>query len=534
MLQETIPITEKEASQARDYYEKNPLKFFEELLGVDLEEYQKEIVTAVFENDQVAVSACHDVGKSFTFARIVIAYALIFPFSKIITTAPTGRQVKHILWSEIRSAHARAKVPLGGKMLQTEWQLTDQGDWFALGFSPQKDAQVPGSEGQGTSSTFQGFHAPHVLVVFDEATGIPKSIWDMAEGLLTSHNVKFICIGNPTSTQSEFYKCFQSKFWKKIKLSCFNSPNLIANGITNKDELISELNIVRSLNDEEVIARIQSYKVVKNHLLTLRWVVEKALKWGVTHPLFVSKALGEFPEEADNVHIPLGLVEKAQRRVYEPKEGDCRALGIDVARFGSDASAFTYLHGWQQKAVKALHKRDVTEVAGEAMAFMREHGWPDIVCVDETGIGAGVLDILRENQRTLEYGMPRGMQIVGVQNGAACEKDEDVAMFVNVKAQMFDWLAKDMLEGLALLEEDAYQEELPQIIYKYDRKGRLYIESKDEFKKRTGLGSPDRADSLGLANYGRRLLQGFAFSDNLMPTRMKAITAGIASRGNRW
>lgn len=486
-------------------FQLDPALFFETVLGVEtLEGYQRRILAAIAMHDRTAISACHDVGKSWTLARVVLWFVSCFPYCKVITTAPTYNQVKNILWSEIRSAYSRSKFPLGGKMNLTEWQVTPEGDWFAIGFTPRNE--LSGDAGQGSQSSFQGFHAPYILVIFDEATGIPHPIWTMTEGMLTSGHVKFVAIGNPTSRNSEFYKCFSSPDWHKINLSCFDSPNLIANGITNIDALNQEIDIVRSLNDSEAQARLKSYKVVKPYLLALKWVVSMGLprKWGVTHPLFVSKVLGTFPTDSDGTLIPLGAVEEAQRRTYFPTPSDRKTLGVDVARFGSDDTVLTGLHGKKWLMNKHLVKKDTPQVVGEVIAVAREIGPFDVIVIDETGIGGGVVDMLNEAKR--EDRIARTTEIRGVQFGAACEEEDLKEKYVNLKARMFGLLRDDLKasDGLCLpLSEDCYLDELPTILYFFDSRGRMVIESKDDYKKRTGRKSPDDSDSLALANFGR-------------------------------
>ena len=502
---------ENNFSRELEAFKAIPHEFIERILGASLEPYQIEACKTVASSERVAIKACHSVGKSFLMARIVLWYAANFKGSKVITTAPTGRQVKSILWAEIRSGYAKSKFPLGGKMLTTEWQLNDENDWFAIGFSPKADADSGSSLEQGTQSNFQGFHAPYIMVVFDEATGVHPSIWTMVEGLLTTGRVKFICIGNPTSRASEFFSCFRSPAWAKITLSCFDSPNLKANNILNINDLYREYDLLRSLDDASAQDRMQKYIIVKPHLLSLQWVMGYALKLGsLTHPLFVSKVLGDFPEEGDNVLVSLGTVEEAQLRFPEIKKGDRRVIGVDVARFGVDQSVLTYLHGYKFLKKKALSKRDTMEVTGEVIAMANsEEVPPDVICVDETGLGAGVVDALRDAQRAGI--LDRSIEIRGVQFGeaVACEIKEcdhihcEKGKYVNIKARMFDFLGNDLRAGLQLPNDSVYLEELPTIVYKYDKKGRLYIESKDEYKKRTGRGSPDAADSLALANYGR-------------------------------
>lgn len=474
-----------------------------------LEAYQRRICQVVSGNERVAISACHDVGKSFICARLVLALGSLYPGAKIITTAPTYLQVKQLLWSEIRNGHRTSRYPLGGEMLLTQWKIRD--DWFALGFSPQKQAGA--NEAQGTASSFQGFHGGLVVVVFDEATGIPKQIWDQAEGLMTSANVKWVAIGNPTSRNSEFFQCFKSPAWHKIYLSCFDSPNLIANGITDLAALIREVDYVRSLSEEGQQTRFKSYKIIQPKLLSLSWVVAMAIKWGIEHPLFVSKVLGRFPEEDDHTLIPLGVVEQAQIREGSFTRDDPVSIGVDVARFGSDKSVITTLRAHAHSNTRVLVKRDTGEVAGEVIqeitGLLKEGCNPRkmVVVVDATGIGSGVVDQLIQAQR--EGVIPYDIEIRECHFGEGFETEsEDRRMYFNLKAKLFVQLASDLKSSLCLSPESVYLEELPTIIYRFDPKGRYMIESKDEYKKRTGRPSPDHADSLALSNYGRYASKG--------------------------
>lgn len=487
----------------------DPNIFFREVLGSEPEEYQERINTAIAMYERVAISSCHDLGKSWDIARILIWFTFCFEGAKVISTAPTFNQVQNILWAEVRSAHAKAKAKLGGKMNLTEWQLSSEGDWFAIGFTSRNAANS--GAGQGVQSDFQGFHAPYLMVIFDEATGIPDNIWTMAEGLLTSGRVKFICIGNPTSRSSKFYKCFSSPDWHKIKLTCFDSPNLKLNGIETIEDLKREINTVTAMPDLEAQERLKSYRVVKNHLLSLKWVVQMGLprNWGVEHPLFVSKVLGEFPSDSDNTLISLGTVEAAQLSLFYPDASSRKVIGIDVARFGSDASIFTALHGKKFLDKRKFLKHDTTSLSGEAIALATALGGVDVIVVDETGLGGGLVDVLRQELPKIE--LLRNVEVRGIQFGSAVECDggrectHDTcakSKFVNVKAQMFRFLADDLKNGLTLPHEDIYLDELPTLLYRYDSRGRMYLESKDEYKKRTGRGSPDHADSLALANFG--------------------------------
>jgi phage terminase large subunit len=497
--------------------------FIRAVLGVrTMVDFQEELVRAVMKNERVAVRSCHDMGKTWTMARLVLAFTSTRPRSKVVTTAPTARQVELLLWSEIRAAHAASPYPLGGVMLTKKWEIAP--DWWAIGFTTQKQSGGDASQGQQNSG-FQGIHAEHVLVIFDEATGIPPDVWKQLEGLMTSANVRFVAIGNPTTKACEFYQCFTDPTYKKIHLSCFRSPNLKANGFTSIADVAGELDRLREMSEDERLEAIAAYKVVNKHLVTAQWVIGRALKWGIDHPLFLSKCLGEFPEEDDRCLMPLSSVVLAQARPRA--EGQKKHyIGVDVARFGGDKSVITHLHGVNVETVKALVKRDTVAVSGVVINIVNNIPEEErlegvVITVDATGIGAGVADTLRAYQRSNPTW--RRVQIRDLHFGETFKEGRDGTkeeclerneQFRNKKAYAFKMLADDLKSELVLPpdagEESVYCEELPTILYQFDEKGRWVIEDKDAYKKRTGRGSPDYSDSLAIANFGRYHIGGAA------------------------
>jgi hypothetical protein len=221
------------------------------------------VLNAVRDHRRVAVRACHGVGKTKVAAWVAIWFLYCHRNSKVITTAPTWHQVENLLWREIHAAHATSRIPLGGKVLQTQIELGKQ--WFALGLSTDKPER------------FQGFHAENILLIVDEASGVDQRIFEAAEGFLTSPGAKLLLIGNPTQLSGEFYNAFRSPLYHKIHISAFDSPNLKAG------------------------------KIVRPYLVTPEWVEEKRIKWGEDSPMWYSRVLGEFPEQGDDTLDPSRL-----------------------------------------------------------------------------------------------------------------------------------------------------------------------------------------------------------------------------------
>jgi len=514
----------------------SPELFITDVLGSNtMEPYQAMICENVAKHSRVAVSACHAVGKTWLLARIVLWFLYNYRGAKVITTAPTNLQVEQLLWGEIHDAVNKSKHTLGGHLTSKKLEL-ERGNWFALGFSPEKKAASDSGEQAG--SNFQGFHANYILVVFDEAVGIPPDIWKQVEGLLTSGAiVKFVCIANPTTKNCDFFKCFSNAAWKKIHLSCFDSPNLKANNINNLEDIEREVDRLREMPDEKRLEELEKYVMPVTHLINARYVIEKALEWGVDSPLFQSKVLGQFPDVDDSSMVQLGDVKAAQARTHgfdlgwneikKTGKKDLRVVAVDVARFGEDLSVFTELYGTVQTNKISFAKRDLMYLCGKLTRFLLDDddGRLTNVPIDSTGLGAGVFDRMIELQK-VEKKIPRNFRFVEVHFGASIEQmyvwrygknkakwsakvkkefKSDQMTYGNLKSKMFMELGQDLKNELRLLDEKNYRDELPTIQYTFSSDGKMLVEKKSDYKKRTGLKSPDDSDSLAIANLGRKI-----------------------------
>lgn len=284
----------------------NPAFFLRNVLGVKfITPQQIAVCQSVRENRRTAAPSGHSVGKTFLAAQLVLWFLFCYPKSKVLTTAPTWFQVENLLWREIRKAHATSLVPLGGIPMQTEINLDE--DWFAVGLST------------NDSTKFQGIHAPRIMIVFDEATGIDKSIWEASEGVAVGNNDRFLAIGNPTDPTSDFKRVCDSPLWNVIHLSAEDHPNV--------------------LEGKEIVPGAVSKE----------WIDERLIEYGGRETgLYRARVLGLFPEQGDDMLISLADVERAQSRWIQP-HGTPDALGVDVARFGcfDDKTEVLTNEGWK-------------------------------------------------------------------------------------------------------------------------------------------------------------------------------------------
>ena len=435
------------------------MAFAREVLGVDLWSKQVEVLTALTEGRRVAVKAGNGLGKGFCAAVAVLWFMHSHPDEAItLSTAPTFRQVRHILWRQLRRLYRPAAEALGGTMLDTRWELSDQR--YAMGLSADSADQ------------FQGFHSPNMFIVVDEAEGVKEEIYEAIEAVMTSADPLLLLIGNPTSMDGAFRRAFfdEREIYRNITISALDSPNVKAGSI------------------------------VVPGLTTSAWVEERKKIWKEDSFRYFTRVLGQFAEQGEDTLIKLSDLERASGRVidaeswtvdgetvtpaYRPADNDA-ILAVDVARYGSDRSVILRRRGDCVEDIQVLHQMDTMQVAGWVAAAVREHK-PSRVYIDEIGVGAGVLDRLRE------LGHPaRGVNV------AQRAQEED--RFVNQRAEGY-WRLRELFEqGLIRIPDDnELIGELSSMRYNYDSRGRIKIESKDEMRRR-GLPSPDKADALMLA-----------------------------------
>jgi hypothetical protein len=136
---------------------------------------QREIAQSVHDNRYTAVKSCHGTGKSFTAARICAWWLSTHAPGEafVVTTAPTYKQVHAVLWREIGRAHRLADLP-GRITLEDEWYIGQE----LVGFGRKPADYDP--------SAFQGIHARYVLVIVDEAGGVPANIFNAVDSLATN------------------------------------------------------------------------------------------------------------------------------------------------------------------------------------------------------------------------------------------------------------------------------------------------------------------------------------------------------------
>jgi len=378
------------------------------------------------------------------------------PDAIVITTAPTGHQVRNILWREIRRAHHLNTELVGGTLLRTSLELGDK--HFAQGLSTD------------TPERFQGFHEGHILFVVDEASGVREGIFEAIEGSMTSADAKVLLIGNPTSLRGTFYEAFHKRrgLWKTIHISAFDTPNLVQN------------------------------EVILPSLVTPKWVADAEQNWGRESYLYQVRVMGEFPTESEDTLIPLKLVELAAKAdSEEATESGVVQVGVDVARFGSDRTAICVRRGERIVSLDSFQRQDTMNTTGRVARIANQYS-PSVIRVDEIGIGAGVVDRLNE------------LKVPHVEGVNVARKASRPEQFANLRAELYDGLRERFIGGQIRIPDDSELiSQLASIKYAFTSSGQMRIEGKDELRSR-GEKSPDLADAVMLA-FAKSAERGFGF-----------------------
>lgn len=180
----------------------------------------REVAESVRDHERTTVGAGHGVSKTYEAARAAVGFLISHCPSTVVTTAPTGTQVKDLLWREIRDCHANAKIPIGGKLTTTmlDMQYETGRRWFATGFSTKPDTVTK------EATAFQGYHNEALLIIFDEAAGILPEIWRAAEHIGAPYK-RFLAIGNPTAGVGEFAESLSDKSYNYINIAVTDTPN---------------------------------------------------------------------------------------------------------------------------------------------------------------------------------------------------------------------------------------------------------------------------------------------------------------------
>ena len=416
----------------------DPVSFVRQCLSADPDEWQVAALMDIANYDRISIRSGHGVGKTTFLAWVILWFLVCWFPCKIPCTANSESQLRDILWAELRKWHRRM-MPGFRELLDVKTDRIESKSNPAECFAVARTARKENPE------ALQGFHQENLLFIGDEASGIHDMIFEVASGAMSTPGAKTVLTGNPTRGQGYFYNTHTKlrDRWRCHKVSSLDAKH------ASKD-----------------------------------YAKEIADIYGIASNAYRVRVLGEFPTSDDDQVIPFELVESAVKR-GQPDTGRFQEVwGVDVARFGDDRSALARRKGnILVEPIKFWQNKNTMQTAGiVAEAYENASEKPAEILVDVIGIGAGVVDRLRE----------LNIPVRGVNVGeSAAISDKYMRRRDELWFKAREWFAK---EDCTIPDDANLIQELTSPSYQITSSGKLLVESKADMKKR-GQRSPDIADA---------------------------------------
>lgn len=425
--------------------------------GSELTAYQADVLHHLASNKRVAQRGPHGLGKTTTAALVVHWFALGSDAAgvdwKIITTAGAWHQLQAYLWPEIKLWAHRLKWDVIGRAPYN--QTTEL---LALNLKLRNGAAS--AVASTNPALIEGAHAQRILYIFDESKAIDADTFDAAEGAFSVGDAYALASSTPGDPSGRFYDIHQRK------------PGL-------------EDWWTRHITKDEVVAAGR---------MNPDWAVQRAKLWGEDSQLYYNRVLGEFHSSDTDSVIPLAWVEAANQRWRDftnsgVDKGALTDLGVDVARSGIDQTVLARRYGDFVDQLEYHSLEDTMQTTGRCVAAVA--GWPKCrPVVDVVGVGAGVVDRLREH----------GRRVVAFNAGAGASHWQDRSRSfgaVNIRSASW-WHMRELLDPsfnptVMLPPDDLLTGDLVAPKYKITSSGKIQVESKDDIKPRIGR-STDSAD----------------------------------------
>ena len=432
---------------------------------------QNEILESVRDHRRTAVHSAHAVGKSHLAARAAAWWIECHPpgTAFVVSTAPSWDQVRAILWRYIGQVHRKGH--LRGRVNQTEWWLGDE----LVGYG----RKPPDNDEEG----FQGVHTTYVLVLVDEAAGIPSALWTAILALLTTADCRVLAIGNPDYEGSPFSRmCAAGSGWNVVHIDGLQTPNFTAEP-----------------------------KPTGAPLLDQSWIDDLVNDYGAESPQYIAKVRGLFPADRTDGTIPWSWAHACRALDVLDRVGDLRVpveLGVDVGG-GQDLSVIRERRGPVVGRRWSVNTDDSELIVDKVVEAVKDSA-ATCVKVDFGGIGFGVVGSLR---RRLPAEVSWPVTVRAVQFGG---KANDDGKYLNARAEMW-WearlMSKDRLWFLGghddrevatvPVVDERTMADLTEPRWFENKFGLIQIEEKDQIRKRLGR-SPDDGDAVVLAFYDPR------------------------------
>jgi len=401
---------------------------------------------------EAAVSG-NGVGKSTLVAWIILWALCTKADTRGVVTANTETQLKTKTWAELGKWYNLFKGKDSVKLTATAIFVRDddhERTW--------RIDMVPWSENNAVA--FQGLHneGKRLLMIYVEASAIPDPIWEAGDGCMTDKDTERVwCVfGNPNLPKGRFRECFPGGRFSTVWHSrCVDSRTI---SFTDKGELN-------------------------------RWVQE----YGEDNDFVRVRVRGVFPRAGTMQFIDDEVASQAAQREPGVHLYDPLILGVDVARFGDDASVIYIRKGRDGRTIAPLQFRglDTMTLAGKVAETYARYS-ADAVFVDGGGVGGGVIDRLRQLHVPV-----MDVQFGGKPDGLGFLTGDEGVKYANKRAEIWGSMRAWLKSGGSIPHDQELTQQLTNVQYAFNLRNEIQLERKEDMKKR-GLSSPDIADALAI------------------------------------
>jgi hypothetical protein len=425
-------------------------KCVRDIIDMEPTTQQVDALHAISNNNRVSIRSGHGCGKDGIAAATAWGFLSSRPYAKVVVTAPTHRQLHDVFRTELSKWFRKSSLQ-DEFVMQKDivFHKSAPKEWWLRYISPQvkatKDEQA---------ETLAGLHGDHLLLIVDEASGVPDPMFIPLEGALTQADNKVLLIGNMTKNTGYFYDTHfhneLSKNWVKLHWDSRESS-----------------------------------------LVTKEMVQFFADKYGEESSVFAIRVKGDPPYEDERTLIPLSWPRQCLGNDFPIAEDEPKYLGVDVARYGEDKSIIMPRQGLKIFPWETFSGLNTITLGGYINQCYID-GEAEGLAIDEIGVGAGVTDWLYKHGHLNVFGIN------------VAEASSNIAEYNRLRDELWLLVREKCMKGLYNFPETPEGEELCNELasptYDFNAHGGYIVESKKAMKLR-GIMSPNIADALCLTEY---------------------------------
>jgi hypothetical protein len=465
-----------------NFFVQEGLNFGQEYPGTGPTWQQKQLLDVVQLESQlpvgkrrkrIAVRSGQGPGKTAISFAVAMWRCIRYPDALCVVTAPNMRQCKQFI-DEGRRIMKDAHPFLQGfvECYGTKMEINKNPIWGIRSATASRPQNL------------QGIHEKRLTFIADEASGVARPIIETIKGTLSNPDALFLAIGNPNTTDCGFHEFFttQADQWHTL-------------GWNAEDTARDYPHIVHPSRNKAL-----------------------ELEYGRDSDVYRVRVLGEFPRSDPNALMAIDdLIACTKTQMF-----GCatitdilpisRAFGIDYARYGSDESVVVRRSGLAVVDYKVFVKCDPREVTDYAFRLQYDAGWKNEDCwyiPDAGGMGQGIVHSFHEGGKQVFEFHTQG--VAG-----------DSSMYADAYSEAWWNFRNLVVEHIVHIPNDPRLiKQLSTRQYYTDRKGRLKVETKDEWRDRTEIDeSPDRADAVVMSFYSRIGREGKIAGMNRRPYKL--------------